>query len=421
MKNIFLKLTVTVILLWIPILTLNAQKMKEKAKPTSIFPIGDKLSEMFSPYFTGQAYLATLTHSKELNCPISNVTFEPGCRNNWHSHTGGQILIAISGKGYYQAKGETARILLPGDRVEIPPHVVHWHGEAPDDWFSHLAIETNPQTNKNTWLEPVTDEQYLIATAQQNISVRTLTENAFKNYKEMFPQETEKLKTTDPELYAILGNFAFDEVWQHGNLNKKTRVIMILASALGSQALTTYKEILKTALEIGLSPVQIKEILYQSVPYLGISKTQDFINATNEVFTGKGIPLPVESQSTTLPDTRLKKGLEVQKAIFGETIDQMYETSPEEQLHIQKYLSENCFGDYYTRSGLDIQTRELITFSILLSMGGCEPQLKGHIQGNLNIGNNKNILLEIVTQLLPYIGYPHALNAIRCINEINPD
>ena len=128
-------------------------------------PSGDKLPETFSKYFVGQAYLARLTRNGALNCPISNVTFEPGCRNNWHSHTGGQILVAVGGRGYYQAEGEPARELLPGDVVEIAPDAVHWHGAAPDSWFSHLAIETNPQTNRNTWLGPVDDAHYSAATA----------------------------------------------------------------------------------------------------------------------------------------------------------------------------------------------------------------------------------------------------------------
>ncbi len=89
-----------------------------------------------------------------------NVTFEPGCRNNWHSHTGGQILIAVGGVGYYQERGKTARRLLPGDIVEIAPDVKHWHGAAPDSWFSHIAVECNPQSNKNTWFEAVSDEEY---------------------------------------------------------------------------------------------------------------------------------------------------------------------------------------------------------------------------------------------------------------------
>jgi len=111
----------------------------------------------------------------------------------------------------------------------------------------------------------------------------------------------------------------------------------------------------------------------------------------------------------------------MQKEIFGDMIDKMYEAAPENQIHIQKYLSANCFGDYYTRKGLDVKMRELLTFSMILALGGCEPQLKGHIQGNLNVGNDKEILLSTVTQLLPYIGYPRTLNAIACLNEVIPE
>lgn len=143
----------------------TAHSEKEMKQPfAQIFPQGEKLPERFSHYFIGQAYLAPLTQNAALNCPISNVTFEPGCRNNWHSHTGGQILVATAGRGYYQQQGQPARELHTGDVVEIPADVIHWHGAAPDSWFSHLAIETNPQTNENTWLGPVDDEQYAAAT-----------------------------------------------------------------------------------------------------------------------------------------------------------------------------------------------------------------------------------------------------------------
>ncbi len=121
----------------------------------------------YAQYFTGRSWLARLTSNAELNAPVANVTFEPSCRNNWHSHTGGQLLIAVGGIGYYQEKGQPARRLQPGDVVEIGPDVIHWHGAAPDSWFSHLAIECNPATNKNTWLAPVTDEEYAAATAPQ--------------------------------------------------------------------------------------------------------------------------------------------------------------------------------------------------------------------------------------------------------------
>ena len=109
------------------------------------YPLGDKLSP--NPNFTGEVWLAPLTEKKELNVPMANVTFEPGCRNSWHSHKAGQLLIATAGIGYYQEKGEPARRLFPGDIVEIAPDVVHWHGAAPDSWFAHIAVTANPQAN----------------------------------------------------------------------------------------------------------------------------------------------------------------------------------------------------------------------------------------------------------------------------------
>ncbi len=130
---------------------------------TSAFAFGNE-NMAYAKYFTGKSYLSLLADGKNLGVPIANVTFEPGCRNNWHSHTGGQILVAVGGEGYYQERGKAARFLKAGDVVEIPPNVVHWHGASPDSWFAHLAIECNPKTNKNTWLEPVSDEEYKKAT-----------------------------------------------------------------------------------------------------------------------------------------------------------------------------------------------------------------------------------------------------------------
>jgi 4-carboxymuconolactone decarboxylase len=197
-------------------------------------------------------------------------------------------------------------------------------------------------------------------------------------------------------------------------------MMVILATLIASQCLSEYKVMLGGALNLGVTPVEAKEVLYQAVPYCGIAKVLDFIHATNDVLKSKGIKLPLEGQSTTSPDTRFEKGLAAQKAIFGDRIEAMYKESPESQMHIQRYLAGNCFGDYYTRTGLDLGTRELLTFSMILALGGCEPQLTGHIQGNVTVGNDKGTLLAVVTQLVPYIGYPRALNAIRCLNEVIP-
>lgn len=248
-----------------------------------------------------------------------------------------------------------------------------------------------------------------------------ISETARKNHETLFPDHKSTLKTTDPELIEIFDNFAFDEVLSYGDLDTRTRLMMILGSMIASQALSEYKVMLGGALNVGVTPVEVKEIVYQAVPYIGIARVFDFIHATNEVLESRGIKLLLEGQSITSPETRFEKGLAVQKSIFGEMIDTMYHESPTSQIHIQRYLSANCFGDYYTRKGLDLKMRELLTFAMLISLGGAEPQVKAHVQGNLNIGNDKEKLLNVVTQLIPYIGYPRALNAVRCLNEIIQD
>jgi len=139
--------------------------MKTEIPKISDFPTGEENTE-YAPYFTGKSYLAMLTTEKDLNVPLSNVTFEPGCRNNWHKHTGGQILIVVGGEGLYQEKGKRARHLKSGDIVEIAPDVEHWHGATAKSWFSHLGVTCNPITNENVWLEPVTDEEYSEANKQ---------------------------------------------------------------------------------------------------------------------------------------------------------------------------------------------------------------------------------------------------------------
>lgn len=258
---------------------------------------------------------------------------------------------------------------------------------------------------------------------QKNSAERSvrITDAAHKNHEELFPNYKSTLKVTDPELIEVFDNFAFDEVIANGKLNTKTRVILILASTIGSHAVNEYKLMVGAALNVGITPVEIKEILYQSVPYVGMARAFDFVHATNEVLAGKGVQLPLEGQSTTSPETRYDKGLAVQRAVFGEAIDQMYERSPKDQLHIQRFLSANCFGDYYTREGVEITVRELITRSILIALGGVESQVKGHMQGNLNLGNGRDILLSVITQLLPWVGYPRTLNALKCLNEVAPE
>lgn len=128
--------------------------------PASVFALGEPLQ---NSHFSGRVWLKMLVDDARYNCPIGNVTFEPGCRNSWHKHPGGQILLVTNGQGYYQERGKKAQLLRAGDTVTIPPHVEHWHGATADAWFSHLAISTNPQAGIVTWLAPVSAEEYAAA------------------------------------------------------------------------------------------------------------------------------------------------------------------------------------------------------------------------------------------------------------------
>ena len=134
--------------------------LRETFEKNSLFPIG-KPNDGFAKFFVGQSYLQPITTA---GIPIFNVTFEPGCRNNWHIHKaekgGGQILLCVAGKGWYQEEGQEARKLLPGDSVVIPAGVKHWHGAARDSWFSHLAVEVPGEGASNEWLEAVSESQY---------------------------------------------------------------------------------------------------------------------------------------------------------------------------------------------------------------------------------------------------------------------
>ena len=127
--------------------------------------------------------------------------------------------------------------------------------------------------------------------------------------------------------------------------------------------------------------------------------------------------LPLESQATTTEDTRLEAGAQKQVDLFGEDMADFYQSGPEETRHINRWLADNCFGDYYTRGGLDYKQREMITFCFLAALGGCEPQLTSHAGANLRIGNDNAFLIQVISQCLPYIGYPRSLNALRCVND----
>jgi 4-carboxymuconolactone decarboxylase len=162
-----------------------------------------------------------------------------------------------------------------------------------------------------------------------------ISDAAQRNHDAMFPQHRSTLKLTDPELVEIFDNWAFDEVMTDAPLDPRTRLMVQLAAIIACQAVSEYRIMLGAALHVGVTPIEVKEIIYQAVPYVGMAEVFDFLNATNEVFASRGIELPLPGQSTTTPEDRLEKGLQLQKSILGDRIDQMYAQSPKDQLHIQ--------------------------------------------------------------------------------------
>ena len=248
------------------------------------------------------------------------------------------------------------------------------------------------------------------------------------------------LYETDAEFMERFERFAFTEIVNENGmkLDDETRYMSILASLIGCQGVDTYKVIVAKALDSGLSPVEIKEIVYQSVDYLGMGRVWPFLVATNVVMEAKGIELPL------LDSTRAKQGrlgmtkqerLEKSASDEAETAGAGEETADEKKLaeqagifeehmkevwkdsHINKWLKENYFGADYPGSRLPLAKRELVTFCFLFSQGGCDMQVVAHAKGNMKLGNDKELLMRVISQSLPYIGYPRCLNAVNCVNE----
>ena len=137
-----------------------------------------------------------------------------------------------------------------------------------------------------------------------------------------------------------------------------------------------------------------------------------FLDITNEIFIKRGVTLPASGKAGAAMEERLEKGAQAQADIFDPQMKEAWKNG-----HINRWLASNCFGDYYTRTGLDLAQREMITFCFLMAQGGCEPQLIAHAKGNMNLGNDKAFLIRVISQCLPYIGYPRSLNAVTCVNK----
>lgn len=372
-KNLFLTA-----MLSISSVIIYAQTAETFRQPYSL---GEKISP--NPNFTGEVWLAPLTEKEELNVPMANVTFEPGCRNSWHSHKAGQLLIATAGIGYYQEKGEPARRLFPGDIVEIAPDVEHWHGAAPDSWFAHIAITANPQTNAAAWLEPVSDEEY-----------RKATTEAESRYAEA------------------------NEV-----LTVREQAIVAVASYTGKGDLEHLKPAFTQALETGMTINEINEVLIHAYAYCGFPRSlraiQTFMQVVDER-KAAGINDPVGREASAVKDdrNRYERGRDVLAEISGTPADAPKAGYAVFAPTIERFLKEHLFTDLFERDLLTCRERELATVSILAGVGGVEPMAVGHMSICLHLGITPEQLSALLNIVEMNLGKNYSEPLRKVLNQI---
>ena len=246
----------------------------------------------------------------------------------------------------------------------------------------------------------------------------TRTDICKENYKTLFGGEALPTTGDDPEMMAILQKYIFGEVFTVGNLDKKTRELITVTSLAVQQTLPQLKAHTNAALNVGVTPVELREAIYQLAPFIGFPKTLNALGVLNEVFKERGIKTPLESTATVNEEERFEKGLDIQKHLYGDEIKESMKGLPQNMGDdVARFLTEVCFGDFYTRKGLDIKTRELLMISALVTTGNNTITLKSHIKSALKAGNSKETITAAIIQCLPYVGFPNTLEALRILKE----
>ncbi len=262
-----------------------------------------------------------------------------------------------------------------------------------------------------------TKAQIMNNQGNKNSGDTTRIERANKKYQELFDAPA-VLSATDPELMSMLQRFIFGEVFYTGNLDDKTRELITITALTTNQTLPQLKAHTNAALNIGVKPIEIREVVYQLAPFIGYPKVLNALDTINSVFKARNIQLPLENKGTVKENERLEKGKEKQVPLYGTGMKKNMSDLPGEfGIIIPDMLTASCFGDFYTREGLDIKTRELTIYCALATLGGTERQMASHAVGNLKVGNSKETLISAMIQCYPYIGFPRTSNAINILKD----
>ena len=246
----------------------------------------------------------------------------------------------------------------------------------------------------------------------------TRTDICKENYKILFNGEALTNEGNDPEMMNILQKYIFGEVFTVGKLDMKTREMITVVSLTTQQTLPQLKSHIHAALNVGVTPIELREAIYQCAPFIGFPKTLNALNILNEVFKERGIKTPLKSTATVKEQERYERGFAIQNPIYGNEIKESISGLPDNMGEdVSMFLTEVCFGDFYTREGLDLKTRELLVISLLVTTGNTSV-LKSHIKGSLKIGNSKETITAAIIQCLPYVGFPNTLAALRTMKEV---
>ena len=345
------------------------------------YPLGDKLSP--NPNFTGEVWLAPLSEKEELNLPMANVTYEPGCRNSWHSHKAGQLLIATAGIGYYQEKGQPARRLFPGDIVEIAPGVEHWHGAAPDSWFAHIAITTNPQENATVWLSTVSNKQY--------------------------EEAVNGAETRYSEANRVLA--------------EREQAIVTVASYTGKGDLENLKQAFVQALDAGMTVNEINEVVIHAYAYCGFPRSLRAIQTLMQVVEERkadGITDVIGRGASIITDnrSRYEHGCDVLAEISGVPADAPKAGYAIFAPTIERFLKEHLFADLFERDLLTYRERELTTVSVLAGVGGVEPMFGSHAARCMHLGVTPEQLSAMLNIVEMNLGKTYSEPLRKVLNQL---
>lgn len=257
----------------------------------------------------------------------------------------------------------------------------------------------------------------LPAMAQTTESHMDRIEVCKQNYRTLFGGEALTGQGTDPEMMDILQKFIFGEVFQTGNLTLKQREMITCITLATMQTLPQLKAHAEAALNVGVTPEELREVMYLTAPFIGFPKMLNAVGTVNEVFKERGISLPIEKQGTVTENNRHETGKTIQNRLYPGGIASVMEGLPADMgKHVERFLTDYFFGEIYSRGALDLQTRELLGYCVLTTLEA-ESQLHSHYHGNINVGNTPETLTAAVIQCLPYIGFPAAIKALRIIKQ----